>query len=108
MVTNGTVYFSHNLEASLGHGTFMLAKNSYTYSHSDKTENMMMKGFPFGTGDEVTVSVKGTEVQFKKKSDPKATATLSLKGLLDEHWKQLSFCVCLNGNGDKVELTDSS
>lgn len=80
----------------------MLAKNSYTYSHNDKNENMIMKGFGFNTGDEIGISVKGNEVHFKKKNDPKATSTLSLKNLTDDNWKQLSFCVCLNGNGDKV------
>ena len=65
---------------------------------------MTMKGFSFAAGDEISVTVKGNEVSFRKKGDPKALASLSLKNLNEEQWKQLYFCVCLNGNGDKVEL----
>ena len=68
---------------------------------------MNMKGFPFGNGDEINMTVKGTQVIFKKKNDTKANCSISLKNLNEDNWKQLVFCVCLNGNGDKVELADN-
>lgn len=36
---------------AVGHGSFMIASNSYIYSHSDPAYNMVMKGFGFNTND---------------------------------------------------------
>jgi hypothetical protein len=104
--TNGIVTYSIIIESAPGHGCFVLAKNAYTYSHFDKSENMVIKGFAFATGDEISVSAKDNEVCFKKKSDNKASVSLSLKNVSPQDWKYLYFCACLNGNGDKVELIE--
>lgn len=37
--------------AALGHGSYMIASNQYTFSHTDAAYNMTMKGFHFVTGD---------------------------------------------------------
>mgnify|MGYP006995465365 CR=1 FL=1 len=36
--------------SSLGHGAYMIGQNSYTYSHHNKANNMVMKGMTFATG----------------------------------------------------------
>jgi hypothetical protein len=37
--------------SNIGHGVYGIGNNSYTYSHHNKGNNMVMKGLAFGTGD---------------------------------------------------------
>ena len=41
---------------TVGHGTFMIANNTYVFSHSDPSFNMVMKGFGFVANDSIEIS----------------------------------------------------
>jgi|JI6StandDraft_1071083.scaffolds.fasta_scaffold05343_14 hypothetical protein len=42
----------------MGHGHYAVANDGLIWSHSDRTVNYKVKGFRFGTGDEIQVYYK--------------------------------------------------
>ena len=37
--------------SNIGHGSYLLSSNGYTWSHSDKNYNSVYKGFSYGIND---------------------------------------------------------
>lgn len=88
--------------SSLGHGAYMIGQNSYTYSHHNKANNMVMKGMTFATGQEIIMTIKTDSVNFVKKSDNKSVMIPLKKINNQDEWSTLYGCVYLGGVGDKV------
>lgn len=67
---------------------------------------MFPNGFTFGTGDEITISIKVKEkkIVFYLKNDEKKKTELSLESLPYSNFKEFEFCVAFSGIGDKVEI----
>lgn len=93
----------HFGSTNIGHGTYLVSNNSYTYSHHNKSHNVVAKGFNFSTGQEISIVLKPESVVFIKKTDAKSVSLL-LKKMTDQDWKQLCLCVYLGGIGDKVDI----
>ena len=83
----------------------MSSSNGFVYSSSDEASNNTKWGLTFKTGDEITIEIdhKDNKISVKKKNDSKSYA-ISLKHLSENDWKDLHFCVCLNGKEDKVQI----
>ena len=47
---------SINTDSTIGHGSFLLSTNGYTWSHSKAEDNIKLKAFEFDTGTNVGVT----------------------------------------------------
>lgn len=51
------MYF--DVDNEIGHGSFLLSSNGYSWSHSEKTENVKVVSFKFKEGDLVDIHFTG-------------------------------------------------
>ena len=66
-IVNGNYQFTYSM---IGHGSYLLSSNGYTWSHSEKTENSVNKGFSFCANDiiEMTFDYQSLRLTFTKYS----------------------------------------
>ena len=83
----------------------MLSSSNLIYSSGEAASNNVKGQISFKANDEITVEINAKEkvLVFSKKNYA-PTQNISLKHVTEIDWKELYFCVSMNGVGDKVQL----
>lgn len=94
------VTFHVTLDSNLGHGSYLVSSNGFTWSHSEKSDNIIDKKFTFSEGDTIELTLKENSLEFKKRKDG---STLTLKTAIKSiEWKEVCFVVNLCSLDDCV------
>ena len=59
-----------NKDESLGHGSFLLSNNGYTWSHSNSEDNIHSCLFTFKQDNTVEVTLSPNDISFKVNDNP--------------------------------------
>ena len=59
------MYILINSDENLGHGSFLLSNNGYTWSHAYTEDNIHPCSFTFKNNDIVEVTLEPTQLVFK-------------------------------------------
>ena len=92
------------LDEVLGHGSYLLSNNGYTWSHSSSEDNIHSCLFTFKQDDVVEVVLEPTQMIFRV-NDSANIFKLKVEYSAEE-WPQVCFCVNLCSQGDAVEIVD--
>lgn len=91
------------IDNSLGHGSFLLSNNSYSWSHAFAANNIQNSNFGFAEGHVIKVEVNENELVFTNESQQNKQCKLPI--LLNEsEWKEVCFCVNLCSAGDAATI----
>lgn len=88
----------------MGHGSFLLSNNGYTWSHYYPEDNIHSSQFVFKEGNTVELTLDPKELTFKVNDNP-----IPFKLRIEykaEEWPQVCFCANLCSQGDSVQILD--
>jgi len=68
-IKNANYHFNYT---NIGHGSYLISTNGYTWSHSVKEFNSALKTFPFTTNDTVYIEFDpiNCKLRFRKNNGP--------------------------------------
>ena len=78
---------------SLGHGSYLLSSNGYTWSHSIQTDNSSFKSFYFTTNDVLKIEVDPTEWKVNFYNLGKVSGSLKTKKSKNTYDKKYSLSI---------------
>lgn len=59
--SNLIVRFIEYSDSTIGHGSFLVSTNGYTWSHSRPEDNIKLKAFTFDTGSDIRITFDPTK-----------------------------------------------
>jgi hypothetical protein len=98
------MYMPLNSDEVLGHGSYLLSNNGYTWSHSSSEDNIHACLFTFKQDQIVEVTLEPDHLLFKV-GETVAPFKLNIQYKEDE-WPQVCFCANLCSQGDAIEIVD--
>jgi hypothetical protein len=75
---NSYVHFTNKIDNNLGHGSFLLSNNSYSWSHAFAANNIQNSSFTFVEGNIIKVEVTETELIYTNESQQNKVCRLPL------------------------------
>ncbi len=94
------MYLFINKDEQLGHGSYLISNNGYTWSHSSTDDNICPCGYTFKNGQIIDVTLTPTEILFFNRE---SNATWKLKiNYKEDEWPEVCFCANLCSEGDAI------
>ena len=94
------MYIFINKDEQLGHGSYLLSNNGYTWSHSSGDDNIYSCLFTFKSGQIIDVTLTPTEIIFFNRE---AGTNYKLKvNYKEDEWPEVCFCANLCSEGDAI------
>lgn len=84
----------------MGHGSYLISSNGYSWSHTEQSNNITVVGFKFKEGDMVQLEYDKAKITYTNKS---SNEKHELKIAFNEaEEKDIYFCANLCSEGDAV------
>lgn len=58
------VYFLSNVDNNLGHGSYLISSNGYSWSHTEQSNNISVVGFKFVLNDVIQIEYEKSKIKF--------------------------------------------
>jgi hypothetical protein len=103
MIKTANYHFNYS---NIGHGSYLISTNGYTWSHSAKEFNSTSKCFNFTANDTVYIEYdpQNQTIKFRKNHSKDAKDTYVLNIVAPPSGDSFHPCVNLCSTGDSVEL----
>ncbi len=62
------VYINNILDSNLGHGSYLISSNGYSWSHTEQSNNIAVVTFKFKEGDLIQLEYEKTKLIFSNKN----------------------------------------
>lgn len=96
--------FYITIDNNLGHGSYLISSNGYSWSHTEQANNIAVVGFKFKEGDIIQIQYDKTKlVYLNKASNQKHQLKLAFNQAEE---KDIYFCANLCSDGDSVEIME--
>lgn len=98
------MYQVRYLDENMGHGSFLLSNNGYTWSHCFPEDNIHSTLFTFKQDNIVELTLEPKELTFKLNDNP---TLFKLKiDFKEDEWPKVCFCANLCSQDDCLEILD--
>lgn len=98
------MYFIDNKDNNIGHGSYLISSNGYSWSHSQQSNNIAVVSFKFKQNDQIEITYDKSKISLLNKStNQKYDLKISLNEVEE---KDIYFCANLCSEGDTVQILD--